>query len=962
MNQEMTMVSRIKRSVLLLTLAVAVCVLIGTAGAGAANAAFGIAAFDGFVSNQDGTAATQASSHPYSASTSFDFTTISTGGSEVVSGSVKTIEVALPAGFVGDPSAAAKCTAAQLSHLACPFSSQVGVVDPRFLQGSFHSHFPLGVYNMVPPPGVPGQFAFVLLGQLVHLNASIRTGGDYGLDIALHDVSQGLALTGTTLTFWGVPGDPAHDVQRCRYPQGSGTGECPGAVGDPSYGPNSAGTTPRPFLTLPSSCQGPQTTTLTADSWQQRGDFKVASFLSHDEHGVSIGATNCYRVPFSPSISVQPTTSVAGAPTGLAVDLKVPQNINPTGLAQANLKKTVVTLPLGVKINAASASGLGGCSPAQIDLAGAGAATCPDVSKIGSVQIDTPLVDHTLEGGVYLAQQTENPFGSLLAMYIAVADPVTGVVVKLPGLIETDPLTGQVKATIDNSPQLPFSEFRLVFKSGARAALANPPTCGAYVTHSELTSWASAVPVASDSPFVVDQGCDQAGRFEPSFMAGTVSPVAGGKSPFVLDFGRPDGQQTLRSLDVSLPGGLLGLVASVPLCAEAQAAAGSCSSASQVGSAQVAAGAGSGPVWLPQAGRAPTAVYLAGPYNGAPFSLSIVVPAQAGPFDLGTVVVRAALFVDPNDAHVLVKSDPLPSMLQGIPLQVQDVHVLLDRPGFMLNPTSCAVKQIAGTLTSYEGASANVGARFQVGDCARLPFSPTLSASTRANATRANGAGLDVKIVEGVDGEANVHSVRVDLPKQLPSRLTTLQQACRDSVFNANPAACPAGSVVGTGSAVTPVLNVPLSGPAYFVSHGGAAFPDLEVVLQGQGVTIVLDGSTYISKTGVTSSTFANVPDAPIVSFDLNLPVGPHSALTSNGSLCAKALVMPTKIVAQNGAQINKQTKIKVVGCPKAKKAKHKAKQHKAKQRKAKQSNAKHGRYKQGKHKAKGKNAKRAGS
>ena len=661
---------------------------------------------------------------------------------------------------------------------------------------------------------------------------------------------------------------------------------------------------------------------------------------------------------FSPSILARPDTSSADSPSGLSVDVHIPQAGLQVadGLAAANLKKAVVALPVGFSVNPSAANGLVACSPAQIALSSPGAAECPDASKIGSVEVDTPLLAHPLLGGVYLATQGDNPFGSLLAIYAAVDDPVTGVVVKLAGHVVADPQTGQLTATFDNNPKLPFSDFKLNFFGGQRAALATPQSCGLFQTTSEMTPWSALDPsnptpgeVASPGDsFAITSGagggaCQGSLPFAPSFTAGTVSNEANGFSPLSVSFSRQDGEQGLGGVSVQMPPGLLGMLSSVPLCGEPAASHGACPGSSQIGHTVVSAGVGSDPVVIPQAGGPAAPVFLTGPYKGAPFGLSIVVPAVAGPFNLGNVVVRAAIGVDPHTAQVTITSDPLPTILQGIPLRVRKVTVLVDRPGFIFNPTNCNALAVNGTITGVQGASAGVSSRFQAANCGALPFSPKFSASTSAKTSRANGASLDAKILIGVKGEANAHVVAVQLPKQLPSRLTTIQKACLDSVFNANPAACPAASLVGSATASTPVLPVALSGPAYLVSHGGAGFPDIVVVLQGDGVRFDLVGSINISSKGITSSKFASAPDAPINSFELKLPQGPHSILTGNGSLCAKPLVMPTTITGYNNKQVKQSTTIKVTGCPKAKKAKKAAKKkHKAKHAK-RSAKAKHG-------------------
>jgi hypothetical protein len=390
----------------------------------------------------------------------------------------------------------------------------------------------------------------------------------------------------------------------------------------------------------------------------------------------------------------------------------------------------------------------------------------------------------------------------------------------------------------------------------------------------------------------------------------------------------------------------------------AEAGVGACGSASQVGTLTTGAGPGTNPYYVN--GK----VYLTGPYKGAPFGLSIVNPAIAGPFDLGNVVVRAAIYIDPYTAQVTVTTDPLPQIIDGVPTDIRTVNAVIDRPGFTFNPTNCSPMAVTGTVTGVEGATAAVSSRFQVGGCAALAFNPKFTASTQAKTSKANGASLHVKLVPPHEGpqvttpgnasgtgtagstsgssaqteEANIARVKVDLPKQLPSRLTTLQKACTAVVFDANPAACPAASVVASAKAITPILPVPLEGPAYFVSHGNEAFPQLILVLQGYGITIDLVGDTFISKAGITSSTFAHVPDAPVSSFELTLPQGKYSALTANANLCTVkgGLKMPTEFVAQNGAVIHQSTPIAVSGCPKAHKAKKKPKKKSKKNSKSK--------------------------
>jgi hypothetical protein len=613
------------------------------------------------------------------------------------------------------------------------------------------------------------------------------------------------------------------------------------------------------------------------------------------------------------------------------VDLRVPQTNSPGTLATPELRDATVTLPQGLATSPSAADGLRGCSEAEIALSSDGPPSCPDASQIGTAEVHTPLLDHTLAGAVYLGTPECNPCndadaasGRMLRLFIAINDPKTGVVVKLAGTASASPQTGQLTATFKNNPQLPFDDLQLRFKDGPRAPLATPQKCGVFTTASDLVPWSSPeTPDATpSSSFGVDWdgaggGCPTALPFAPSFAAGTVLPKAGAYSPFTLTLTRADREQDLSQIQLRMPPGLLGMLSRVPLCGEPQAALGSCSQASRIGTTTVAAGPGSHPFYL----SAP--VYLTGPYDGAPFGLTVALPAVAGPFNLGLVVVRAAITVDPHTSAVTVTSGALPQIIAGVPVRLRTVNVTVDRPGFIFNPTSCSEQAVTGVIASAQGAAAAVSSPFAVGGCTSLPFHPSFTVSTQARTSKALGASLDVKVAQR-PGEAAIHKVEVSLPLALPSRLTTLQKACTEGQFEANPAGCPAGSDVGIAMARTPLLNAPLTGPAYLVSHGGAAFPDLVIVLQGEGITIDLVGNTDIRK-GVTFSRFEAVPDAPLSSFELYLPEGPHSVLAANlpaganGSLCTARLVMPTTITGQNGARIRQSTKLKVTGCEKVK-------------------------------------------
>jgi len=910
----------------------------------AAPTEFGVERLDLTTTNEDGSPATQAGSHPFALTTTIGLNQALTPSGEPKPVALpKDLDFQLPAGLVGDPSAIPQCTEAQFRNASaygpgCPDDTAIGVALAQTTGSGGVGEQWGAVYSLVPSPGEPARFGFLIADVPTYLDASVRTGGDYGVTVHADDLTQILGVAGTILTLWGVPGDPRHDSLR---------GSCIHGLDGPLPGCSSASNaSPAPFLTLPSSCTGPTTTTVQADSWANPGAVVTGSVTSHDAAGNPLGLDGCDHLAFDPSILVQPDGFAASTPTGLNVDVHVPQqgSLDPEGLAQAEVRDTTVTLPAGVQLSPSGADGLQACSNAQIGFKGfnqetqideftPGAPTCPDASKVGVVRIKTPLLPNELKGAVYLAAPQnfaagplENPFASLIALYIVAEDPVSGVLVKLAGKTTPDPVTGQLTTTFENTPQLPFEDLQLEFFGSARAPLTTPALCGAYTTTAVIAPWSGNAPVPSTSAFDIASGpdgaaCSNPQPFAPGFQAGSTNLQAGAYTPFSLTMTRPDADQTLSRVEMQMPPGLLGSLARVRLCPEPQAVQGTCGEDSLVGQTVVSAGLGGDPYTV-TGGK----VYITGPYRGAPFGLSIVNPAVAGPFNLGTVVVRAQVLIDPHTAVLTIKSDPLPTILQGIPLQLQHVNVTVDRAdGFTLNPTNCSRMAINGTLSSSEGASAPVSTPFQVTNCANLAFTPSFRVSTAARTTRAKGASLAVKLTypNGPQGaQANIARVKVDLPRQLPARLTTLQKACTAAQFEANPAGCPAASVIGHARALTPILPVPLEGPAYFVSHGGEAFPSLVAVLQGYGVTVDLVGSTFIHG-GITSSTFKTVPDVPVGTFELTLPQGKYSALAANlpgkarGGFCGQKLAMPTEFVAQNGAVIHESTKIGVTGCVK---------------------------------------------
>ncbi len=905
---------------------------------------FGVEEYELLPEDADGTIDTQAGSHPFQLTTVVNLATQqpdpNTGDPRPVR-MPKDLISNLPAGLVGNPTPLPQCTDQQFNRqieageniaTECPVQTAVGVAVVK-VNGpvvGFHT-FTDPIFNMQPRRGEPARFAFKVAGVTpVYLDTSVRTGGDYGVTVGAYNIDQTTWLLSSKLTFWGVPGDPRHDHERgwqCLEKFGS----CP---------PSTAAAPP-PFLSMPTSCEAPFETTLRGDSWSSPGDPQQLAETASYSLGEALDG--CNHLPFDPSITVAPDVPDGSSSTGLTVGVHVPQTatLNPEGLSESTLRDSTVALPEGVALNPAGADGLEACSEAQIGFTGTQAGTdlftdglpepfCPSASKIGTVKIETPLLPNPLEGAVYLARQNENPFGSLVAMYIVAQDPVSGTLVKLPGSVHLDENSGRVVATFENTPELPFEELELHFFGGERAPLGTPALCGAYTTEAAFAPWSGNETVHPTSTFDIASGpngkpCSNPLPFAPSLTAGTTSIQAGGFSPFTMTMSREDGNQNLKAITLHMPPGMSGTLSTVKLCGEAQANAGTCGSESQIGETIVSVGLGGDPYTV-TGGK----VYITGPYKGAPFGLSIVNPAKAGPYDLGQVVVRAKIEVNPESAALTITTDSdgpykIPTIIDGIPLQIKHVNVNINRPGFTFNATNCSPLKIGGTLESAEGATSALAVPYQVTNCAVLAFKPKLTASTTAHSSRANGSSLHVKLgYPAGPYDANIARVKVELPKALPSRLTTLQKACLAQVFDVNPANCPAASIVGHATATTPVLPVPLTGPAYFVSHGGESFPSLIVVLQGYGVTVHLVGSTFISAKGITSSTFKSVPDVPVGSFELTLPQGPYSALTANTNLCKANLDMPTEFVGQNGAEIHTTTKIQAAGCAKAKKTAHK--------------------------------------
>jgi hypothetical protein len=838
-------------------------------------------------------------------------------------GDQKEASLVLPPGFGGDLVDTPQCSVAEFVSEECSIATQIGLATVLF-EGALGKEMAREpVYNLQPEPGDVAKIGFSVLSGAAQIQADVTVlAGTYQLKTTFHNINALLKQNFFSITVWGVPTAESHNYWRFNGKKNSGA----------AFGASSSNALV-PYLASPTSCSGEEAlpATYSSVSWQEP-EAKPSESVA-----LLAPMSDCDRLGLESTFTAVPTTTSAYAPSGLNVELGVHQtDENAEGLAASALKKAVVTLPEGMTVNPSAGAGLGACTREEYEAetletpVGVG---CPIESKLGTVHIKTPALNEEGTGSVYLATPYANPFsevghpdGSLLALYVVARFPVRGVTVKVAGKVAANPLTGQLVTTFEGVPALkgpsleglppvPFSTFTFQFHQGETSPLVTPPACGSYDVAAELAPWSEPAETLTDiSPaFEItsnfDGGaCPNGGipPFDPRVISGTEHNTAGSYSPFYLRIVREDGEQELTKFTSIFPPGLTGNLSGVEKCPEADIEAArsvtgtqelehpSCPQSSEIGHTLVGAGVGS------VLAEAPGKIYLAGAYHGSALSVVSITAAKVGPFDLGTVVIRFALSINPITAQVEINganSDPIPHIIDGIVVHVRDIRAYISREKFILNPTTCDPSTISESITGAGANPANPAdqmtvpatAPFQAADCSSLQFKPTFKVSTSGKTSRSQGASLTAKLTypTGALGtQANIAQVKVDLPKQLPSRLTTLQKACTAATFQANPANCPSQSRVGFAKAITPILPVPLEGPAYFVSYGGAKFPELVIVLQGYGFTIDLHGETFISKAGITSSTFHTVPDEPVGSFELTLPQGPYSALAANGNLC----------------------------------------------------------------------------
>jgi hypothetical protein len=954
-----------------------------------AGASFGLHDFDLTFDNADGTPATQAGSHPFAVTNSFEIDYTEEAGEAFPDGRFRDAILGQIAGLVGDTTAYPRCSTLDFSthegigDNKCPLDTAVGVnisaiTTPGGWVGS-------AVYNLTPPPGVLLRLGFRVGIEDIIVDIRLKHEQPYNAIATALNIPETVYVFGNKTQLWGNPSDPAHDSLR---------GGCYSQIVNLSPGEkpefeSETGETcpvaprPKPFLTLPTRCTGQNLTSYAVDSFENPGAFRegepdltdpnwlTGSVETHDAEGNPQPFTGCGKLGFNPSIVAKPTTKAAQSPTGLdfSLDVKDEGLTSVAGLANSDIKKAVVTLPKEMSINPSIAEGLEVCTKADLageTLSAAPGEGCPEASKIGTIEVESPLVQEPIKGSLFQAQQdnpataepgAENPFDSLVAFYFVIKNPKLGVIVKQPVKVEPDPVTGQLTTVADNIPQLPFSHFRLHFREGARSPLASPPACGSYDVKAELTPWSGGAPITTTSAFQIVSGpdnspCPAGGTppFHPGLTAGTINNAAGRYSPFNLRLFRNDGEQEITHFSIKLPPGLVGKLAGIPYCSDAAIAAAearehpgggtlelqapSCPAASEVGRTLAGSGVGSSLAY------APGKIYLAGSYNGSALSIAAITAAKVGPFDLGTVVVRQALKINPETAEVFIDatgSDPIPHIIQGIPVHLRDIRAYVDKPEFVLNPTSCKRTSTASTVL---GSGLNFGSEaddvpitvtspFQAADCASLGFAPKLALSLKGGTKRGATPKFKAVLTYPKGAYANIAAAQVTLPHSVFLEQAHIKTICTRVQFAAGKVPgemCPAGSVYGSAKAVTPILSDPLEGPVYLRSSSHN-LPDLVVALHNGQIDVNVVGRIDSVKGGRIRNTFESVPDAPVSSFTLEMQGGKKGLLVNSTNLCKSTNRAIAHFTGQNG----KVHDFKPVLAPSCKQAKRQKRHARAK-------------------------------
>jgi hypothetical protein len=884
---------------------------------------------------------TQAGSHPYAMNIDLAANTKEPKAGELLpEESAKDLEIEQIPGFAGNPTAVPPCSAVDFLTTrtgtlpSCADGSAIGVVMIDVGTGGGHGLFKAPLYDLAVPLGAAAKLGFWVQSVPVTVEVGVSESAPYNIVAHTRGVSQVLEFFGAELTIWGNPAAPVHDEERGTCYLGQSFDEtvepkCPAGVAE------------KPFLTLPRACTGPLRSSYALDSWQNPGTrlangepnladpaWATGSAETHDETG-PFGFGGCGKLGFLPEMSAQPSTASASSAAGVdvSIDITDPGLLNPkeTALADSDIREITTTFPRGVTLDPSAAEGLGVCTTAQYESASLSNQGCPDAAKLGSVEIETPVLEgRVLRGSVYLAAQNENPFGSLFAIYLLIRSPELGIFVKQAAEGRTDEATGQVLTTFRDIPQFPLSHVSVHLRSGPRAPLITPPNCGTYATTATMTPWSGGAPVIATSTFRIDTGpgggpCPPATPpFAPAFEAGAENNAAGRYSPFDMRITRGDAEQGITRFSAVLPPGVVGKLAGVAKCSDpaieaakrttgrAQLAAPSCPASSRIGGVVAGAGVGSDLTYVPGS------LYLAGAYGGDPLSVVAIVPAVAGPFDVGTVVTREALTLNPLTAEVEVDgaaSDPIPHLLKGIPLALRDLRVHVDRPDFTLNATGCHSERARATISgsgadpfnSADDIAVARSTRYQAAGCSSLGFAPKLTLKLKGGTRRAQHPSLRSTLIPR-PGDANIGRAVVTLPNTEFIDNAHINNPCTRVQFNANQ--CPPSSVLGTAKAWTPLLDEPLEGPVYFRANGGERkLPDVVADLRGLvHITLVGFVDTATPKTNPRiRTTFATVPDAPVSKFTLNLSGGKKGLLVNSDNLCAKKRRATIELMGQNG-------------------------------------------------------------
>ncbi|HKO37143.1 MAG TPA: hypothetical protein VJU14_02105 [Solirubrobacterales bacterium] len=892
---------------------------------------FGIERFSAQVEEEGGEPATQAGAHPFQMTTTIQFNAGPYRPGETRNQSSvdqpaipRNLRFPLPAGLVGNATAVPYCEMTdffeRLPEGSCPAEAAIGVASVTIYEklAMGFTRIPAPIFNLPPKNGEPARFGINVLGVTpIVIDTAVDPENRYRIIASVGNATQVAKLLSSTVVIWGTPGDPRHDSSRgwgCVTPDDS-----------PQPCERPLGLDEEAFLRQPVSCQGPLGFEAEAEPWNVPLGSLIDKAFSEAaaQHG-------CNQVPFDPKIAAEPTSKSAVSSAGLEFRLDMPNAglADKDAIAEGQAKKVKVTLPEGMTINPSQAEGLGACGPAEYARETASSAPgqgCPQSSKVGSVRISTPLLEEEAKGSLYVAKPYDNPFGSLVALYVVAKIPERGILVKQAGKVEMDPATGQIVSTFDDLPQVPFDTFELSFFGGDRAPLVMPPKCSEaddpYEVVAEFTPWSASNPdsplpsevVTRTSSFTVNQGpngtpCPSGTPpFKPGFTAGTVNNAAGSFSPFTARLTRNDGEQEFSRFSMKLPKGVIGKLAGIPFCSDAAIAAAtartgpnggqeeldrpSCPAASQIGRTLVGAGVGQALSY------APGKIYLAGPYQGSKLSIVAITTSKVGPFDLGNVVIRQALRVDPETAEVTTdgtRSTPIPHILQGIVVHARDIQIYVDRPGFVLNPTNCERMAVASSVlgsgldfaSAADDQLAEVSAPFQAADCASLGFKPKLSLKLLGGTKRSDEPRLKA-VMTARKGDANIGRAQVTLPRSAFLEQAHIRTVCTRVQFNAgagNGAQCPKASIYGRARASSPLLDEPLKGPVFLRSSDNE-LPDLVAALHSRKVDINLVGRID-SLNGRIRTTFSSPPDAPVRKFILAMQGGQKGLIVNSTNIC----------------------------------------------------------------------------